>query len=93
MENKIINAIKYIKFVSKKKTFIDRILANLRKSDERAWKIEVLMTSLSDMVTNNLLELTGGTYKAKETDCVEETHISFQIDDYTNSDTEKYVVP
>ena len=62
MENKIINAINHIKFVSKKKASIDRILANLRKSDEGTWQIEGLMTSLSDMVTNNLLELTNGTY-------------------------------
>ena len=65
MENKIINAINHIKFVSKKKPSIDRILANLRKYDEGTWEIEGLMTSLSDMVTNNLLELTDGTYKGQ----------------------------
>ena len=71
MENKIINAINHIKFVSKKKPSIDRLLANLRKSDVGTWEIEELMTSLSVMVTNNLLELTDGTYKVKETDFVE----------------------
>ena len=51
------------------------------------------MTSLSDMVTNNLLELTDGTYKVKETDFVEENLISSQIDDFINTDTEKMVIP
>ena len=51
------------------------------------------MTSLSDMVTNNLLELIDGTYKIKETDFVEETQISSQTDDFTYSDTEKMVIP
>ena len=50
------------------------------------------MTSLSDMVTNNLLDLTDGTYKVKETDFVEETQISSQIDDFANADTEKMVI-
>ena len=45
------------------------------------------------MVINNLLELTDGTYKAKEIDFVEETQISSQIDDFTNPDTEKMVIP
>ena len=71
---------------------MDRILANLRKSDKGTWEIEGLMISLSDMVTNNLLELTDGTYKFKETDFVEETQITFQIDDFTNSNTEKIVI-
>ena len=65
MDNKIINAINHIKFLSKNKTSIERTLANLRKSDERTWEIEGLMTSLSDMVTNNLLELTDCTYEVK----------------------------
>ena len=51
------------------------------------------MMSLSDMVTNILLELTDGTYKVKETDFVEETQISSQIDDFTNSDTDEIVIP
>ena len=50
------------------------------------------MTALCDMVTNNLLELTDGSYKVKETDFVEETHISSQIDDFINSDTDKMVI-
>ena len=33
------------------------------------------MTSLSDVVTYSFSELADGTYKAKETDFVEETHI------------------
>ena len=61
MEDKIINAINHIKFVSKKKPSIELILANLRKSDEDLWEIKGLMMSLSDMVTNNLLELICGT--------------------------------
>ena len=93
MENKIINAINHIKFFSKKKPSIDRILTNLHKSDEGTWEIERMMTSLSNMVTNNLLELTDGTYKLKETDFVEETQITSQIDDFTNSDTGKMVIP
>ena len=47
------------------------------------------MTSLSNMVTKNLLELTDGTYKVKENIFVEETQISSQIDGFTNPDTEK----
>ena len=65
MENKIINAIKYIKFVTKK------------RHGEGTWETaEGLMTSLSNMVINNLLEVTDSTYKVKETDCVEETQIT-----------------
>ena len=86
MENKFVNAINHFKFVNKKKP-------SLRKSDEGAWEIEGLMTSLSDMVINNLLELTDGIYKAKEIDFVEETQISSQIDDFINPDTEKMVIP
>ena len=37
------------------------------KSDERTWKIEGLITLLSDIVINNVLELTDSTYKVKET--------------------------
>ena len=47
-----------------------------------------LMTSLSDMVTNNILELTDGTYKVKGTDFVEEGQITSHIDDVNNTDTE-----
>lgn len=61
MEDKIINAINHIKFVSKKKPSIELILENLRKSDEDLWGIKGLMMSLSDIVTNNLLELICGT--------------------------------
>ena len=50
------------------------------------------MMSLSDMVTNIVLELTDGTYKVKETDFVEETQISSQTDNFTNSDTDKIVI-
>ena len=81
MENKFINVIHHIKFVSKREISIDHILANLRKSDEGKWEIGRLMTSLSDMVTNNLLELTDGTYIVKETDFVEEIQISSHADD------------
>lgn len=84
MEGKIINAINHIKFVSNKKPSIDSILANLGKSDEATWEIEGLMAPLSDMVTNNLLKLTDGTYKVKETDVVEETQISSQTDYFIN---------
>ena len=51
------------------------------------------MISLSDMVTTNPLELTNGICKVKEIDFVEETQISSHIDDFTNSDTEKMVIP
>ena len=84
MEGKIINAINHIKFVSNKKPSIDSILANLGKFDEATWEIEGLMAPLSDMVTNNLLKLTDGTYKVKETDVVEETQISSQTDYFIN---------
>ena len=51
------------------------------------------MTSLSDVVTNTLLELTDGTYRVKETNVGQETQISSQIDDFTSSDTGKMVIP
>ena len=92
MENKI-NTINHIKVVSKEKPYIGRIPANLRKSGEGTWEIEGLMTSLSDVVTNTLLELTDGTYRVKETNVGQETQISSQIDDFTNSDTGKMVIP
>ena len=50
------------------------------------------MTSLSNMVTKNLLELTDGAYKVKENIFVE-TQISSQIDGFTNPDTEEIVIP
>lgn len=89
MDNKIANWIIHIKFANKKKPSRYHIVENLRKSDEGAWEIEGRMTSLSNMVTKNLLELTDGTYKAKENIFVEETQISSQIDGFTNPDTEK----
>ena len=92
MESKIINAIDYIKFGSKKKPSIDCMLSDLHKFDKGTWEIEELMTALCDMVTNNLLELTDGSYKVKETDFVEETQISSQIGNFTNSDTDKMVI-
>ena len=64
MENKIINAIKYVKFVTKE------------AHGEGTWEAEGLMTSLSNMVINNLLEVINSTYKIKETDCVEEIQIT-----------------
>ena len=51
------------------------------------------MRSRSDMVTNNLLELSDDTYRVKKIESVEESQISFQIDDVTNPDTEKVVTP
>ena len=39
------------------------------------------------------MELTDRTYKVKETDFVEETQISSQIDEFTKSDTEKILIP
>ena len=48
------------------------------------------MTSLYDMGTNNLLELTDGTYKVKEKVFVKEAQISSKIDGvttYTNKET------
>ena len=89
MENKIKYAINHTKFVSKKYPSVDRIC----KSDEWTWEIEGLMTPLSDIVTDNFLELIDDTYKVKEIDFVEETQISSQIDDFNNSDTEKMVIP
>ena len=88
MENKIKYAINHTKFVSKKYPSVDRIC----KSDEWTWEIEGLMTPLSDIVTDNFLELIDDTYKVKEIDFVEETQISSQIDDFNNSDTEKMVI-
>lgn len=93
MDNKIANWIIHIKFANKKKPSRYHIVENLRKSDEGAWEIEGRMTSLSNMVTKNLLELTDGTYKVKENIFVEETQISSQIDGFTNPDTEKIVIP
>ena len=92
MESEIINAIDYIKFGSKKKPSIDRMLSNLRKFDKGTREMEELMTTVCEVVTNNLLELTDGSYKVKETDFVEETQISSQIGDFTNSDTDKMVI-
>ena len=45
------------------------------------------------MVTSNILELTDGTYKVKDTDVVGETQIHSQMGDFTNSETENSVVP
>ena len=69
--------INHINFVSKKKPSIDRILANLCKSDKAKWEIEGLMTCLFDIFTNNLLELTDGNLKVKETDYIEKNPSQF----------------
>lgn len=46
------------------------------------------MTSLSEMVDNNVLELIDGNYNFKDTGFVKETQISSQVD----SDTESIVI-
>ena len=51
------------------------------------------MTCLFDIFTNNLLEITNGNQKVKETNYIEKSRISSQIDDFTSSGTKKIFIP
>ena len=57
----------YIKNVSKKETFFDKILAHLRKLDngKGSWSPEGLDEVLNGMICENVIELVDGAYKIK----------------------------
>ena len=75
MEDKVIETIRYIKSISKKKPSINRI-KTLKISDENVWSIENLPNLLQDICDKGLIELVDDSYKIKQTkkcELVEET--------------------
>ena len=77
MEDKVIETIMYIKSISKKRPFIDRIKAHLLKiGNEIVSPIENLSNLLQKICGKGLIELVRDTYKIKQTEenkLVEET--------------------
>ena len=59
MVDKIIASISYIRTVSKKKATIEKILANLSKSEicDETWSTESLKELLSDMTAKGQIDL------------------------------------
>ena len=75
MEEIVIETIRYIKSISKKKPSINRI-KTLKISDENVWSIENLPNLLQDICDKGLIELVDDSYKIKQTkkcELVEET--------------------
>ena len=66
MEDKVIETIRYIKSISKKKPSINRI-KTLKISDENVWSIENLPNLLQDICDKGLIELVDDSYKIKQT--------------------------
>ena len=69
MTDKVIQSIRHIKSLSKKKVTIDRIRAHLLRTDDDNnddWPIEKLESMLSDLIDQNIIELIGDTYKIKQ---------------------------
>ena len=52
--------------MSKKKVTIDRIRAHILRTDDD-WSIEKLESMLTDLIDQNIIELTGDTCKIKQT--------------------------
>ena len=70
MTDKIVQGINHIKSLSKKKVTIGRIRAHLlRTADDNNddWSTEKLESMLTDLIDQNIIELTGDTYKIKQT--------------------------
>ena len=64
MTEKIFQVINHIKSASKKKVTIDRIKANLLRTDDDSkddWLIEKLESMLTDLIDQSIIELTGDT--------------------------------
>ena len=90
MDTQMLEAISYIRNVSKKKVTIDKIVTYLNNAGASNWDKESVEANLKEMETKGTI---NENYKPLLTDFVEETQISSQIDDFTNSDTEKMIIP
>ena len=90
MDTQMLEAINYIRNVSKKKVTIDKIVTYLNNASASNWDKESIETNLKEIETKGII---NENYKPLVTDFVEETQISSQIDDFTNSDTEKMIIP
>ena len=70
MTDKIVQGINHIKSVSKKKVTIDRVRAHLLRTDDDSnddWSIKKLESMVTNLIDENIIELTGDTYKIKQT--------------------------
>ena len=65
---------------------IDKTVTYLNNAGASNWDKESVEANLKEMKTKGII---NENYKPLVTDFVEETQISSQIDDFTNSDTEK----
>ena len=86
----MLEAINYIRNVSKKKVTIDKIVTYLNNASTSNWDKESVETNLKEIETKGII---NENYKPLVTNFVEETQISSQIDDFTSSDTEKMIIP
>ena len=69
---------------------IDKTVTYLNNAGASNWDKESVEANLKEMETKGII---NENYKPLVTDFVEETQISSQIDDFTNSDTEKMIIP
>ena len=78
----MLEAINYIRNVSKKKMTIDKIVTYLNNADASNWDKESVEANLKEMETKDIIK---ENCKPLVIDFVEETQISSEIDDFTNS--------
>ena len=86
----MLEAISYFRNVSKKKVTIDKIVTYFNNAGASNWDKESVEANLKEMETKSII---NENYKPLVTVFVEETQISSLIDDFTNSDTEKMIIP
>ena len=90
MDTQMLEAINYIRNISKKNMTIDKIVTYLNNAGASHRDKELVEANLKEMETKGIV---NNNYKPFVTDFIEETQISCQIDDFTNSDTEKMTIP
>ena len=90
MDAQMLETIKYIRNVSKKKVTIDKIVTYFNNAGASNWEKKSVETNMKEMETEGII---NENYKPLVTDFAEETQISSQIDDFTNSDTKKMIIP
>ena len=90
MDAQMLETIKYIRNVSKKKVTIDKIVTYFNNAGASNWEKKSVETNMKEMETEGII---NENYKPLVTDFAEETQISSQIDDFTNSGTKKMIIP
>ena len=90
MDTQMLELINYIRNVTKKKVTIDKIVTYLNKAGASNWNKESIEANLKEMETKGII---NENYESLVTHFIEEIQISSQIDSYTNSDTEKMIIP